>query len=714
MKLEPPPLSTTFSSCKRSAETGRSGAPLGMLRTEDGGRRTAQVHREQEAATNHVCDPERRAIASAGARSRRPRGTVTTDRRDLGTGPRRSAEEVDLRALVNATRAAAVAVDAGGRVVAANAAWTTASTGGQLAPGPVLNFLDVCQRTAGTSASYAASSVHRAAEGVRAVLAGRQREYSLEYEGPPHEPDARYVLRAVAAGSGALISVEPTRPRPGPLPSPEMAGDLQRALDGDEIEVWFQPVVDLSTGHVAELEALVRWRHPRLGMLLPDRFLPEAAQAGLLQLLCAKTLRAACEQAARLLDERPEERIRVAVNISAPELRDPTLAWLVREALAAGNLPPAALRLEVSEPVLMQDVVLSTRVLRTLRGCGVRLAVDDFGTGASSLPSLKRLPVDLVKVDRSFISGLGTDPEDTVVVAAITDLVHALGFGLAAVGVETEEQLAHLAAMGCDLAQGFYFAPPAPANRMTIVAYRPAASGGFTVDRASASEEPAVDALRYVAHELSNRLTVIDGLAVLARETAEEAERDHVLDNLTTQADLAKKVIETMWDLQAADAGTISIAPEHVDLREIVDRAVDAVTSPRSRDTIAVDVASIDVSCDPVKLGQVVTNLLSNALHHTPTGSHVRVSAELVEDAVRLHVIDDGPGIPPDKVATAFRKFGRIDRAIPGSGIGLYIGRSIVRAHGGDLTYRDAPGGGADFVVELPRPNGGTTPGARR
>ena len=240
-----------------------------------------------------------------------------------------------------------------------------------------------------------------------------------------------------------------------------MVNDLRAALEREEFVLQYQPKVDLKTGAVDHVEALARWHQPRRGLLLPAEFIPLAEETGLIVPLGRWVLEEACAQVRCWQDLHPRTQPVVAnVNLSAKQFRQPDLAAEVAEVLEKTGLDPACLELEITERVLMEDAPATGAVLEKLKALDIKVAVDDFGTGYSSLSYLKRFPVDTLKIDRSFVSGLGTDLEDEVLVSGVLGLAHALGLRVVAEGVETEQQVASLKKIGCDLAQGYYFFRP--------------------------------------------------------------------------------------------------------------------------------------------------------------------------------------------------------------------------------------------------------------
>ena len=238
---------------------------------------------------------------------------------------------------------------------------------------------------------------------------------------------------------------------------------LHRALERGEFRLFFQPIVGLSDAHCVGTEALIRWQHPERGLIGPAEFIPLAEETGLIVQMGCWVLEEAARNAARWQLEHSEP-FQVSINLSARQLMQPDLADQVAEVIAQTGVRPSGLCFEITESVLMDDAETVIDVISRVRALGVEFAIDDFGTGYSSLGYLKRFPVDAVKIDRSFVSGLGTDPGDAAIVSAVIGLAHALGLRVTAEGVETEEQLMALIGLECDEAQGYFFLPPQPAS----------------------------------------------------------------------------------------------------------------------------------------------------------------------------------------------------------------------------------------------------------
>ena len=237
---------------------------------------------------------------------------------------------------------------------------------------------------------------------------------------------------------------------------------LRQALAGDEFRLHYQPKVALETDRIVGVEALLRWQHPQRGMVAPLEFIPMAEETGLIVPIGAWVIEEACREASRWRRSFPDRPLlQVSVNVSARQF-GPGLVDVITGALSASGAEPQALCVEVTESLLMDDVEASVAILLELAGLGVALSIDDFGTGYSSLAHLKRFSLDELKIDKSFIDGLGRDANDSAIVAAVIALAHALDLSVVAEGVETAEQLQRLRTLGCEQAQGYFFARPGP------------------------------------------------------------------------------------------------------------------------------------------------------------------------------------------------------------------------------------------------------------
>jgi diguanylate cyclase len=247
-----------------------------------------------------------------------------------------------------------------------------------------------------------------------------------------------------------------------------LVSELRKALERQEILIHYQPQIDVRSGAVAGMEALVRWQHPGRGLLQPGAFVPLVERTGLSTALSEYVLANVIEQLRDWRDAATELDFTVAVNLTMFDLLDTSLPEKVAQLLDEAGIEPQQLELEITERVIMADPVRVRDVVERLKAIGVRLAIDDFGTGYSSLSYLKSLPIDAIKIDRSFVMGMAEEESDRAIVRSTIDLGHNLGLTVVAEGVETEEMLEELARYGCDMAQGFYIARPRAADELWL------------------------------------------------------------------------------------------------------------------------------------------------------------------------------------------------------------------------------------------------------
>ncbi len=247
----------------------------------------------------------------------------------------------------------------------------------------------------------------------------------------------------------------------------ELLAQLRRAIEHGELAVHYQPMFSLSTGAVVGAEALVRWPHPVYGMLYPDQFLPLARHNSLMHALTEFVVDRALDDA-RLWRSRGH-RVPVAINLSPPTFADRELPAWIADALRRHRLTPADLVIEITEEFLLGNVERARAVLHDMRGIGIKIAIDDFGVGYSALSYLRDLPIDVVKLDRSFVAPIATDGGAAAIVRSVIDLAHTLGLSTVAEGVETAAAAAMLRSYGCDTVQGHYFCRPLGAEELLLV-----------------------------------------------------------------------------------------------------------------------------------------------------------------------------------------------------------------------------------------------------
>lgn len=242
-----------------------------------------------------------------------------------------------------------------------------------------------------------------------------------------------------------------------------MEAELRKALDQGALQVYYQPQVDLASGDIVAMEALVRWNHPQRGFISPVEFIPVAEESGLIGRVGELVMRTACAQVKAWSSEGKSD-VRIAVNLSSRQFYDDRLANNVANVLADTGLEARRLELELTESMVMKDPKITVSSLNQLKEMGVSISVDDFGTGYSSLAYLKRYPLDVLKIDRSFVRDIATDPDDAAIANAIIAMAQSLGLNVVAEGVETSEQLEFLCRNGCNIAQGYFLGKPVPAD----------------------------------------------------------------------------------------------------------------------------------------------------------------------------------------------------------------------------------------------------------
>jgi len=299
-----------------------------------------------------------------------------------------------------------------------------------------------------TSASIGIAVAGAQADGPEALLRGADvAMYRAKARGPGR---CELYDRAMHARALARLRVE---------------SELRRGLDRGEVTAHYQPIVSLSSGQVCGVEALARWRHPERGWVQPGEFVPAAEETGLILDLGRRVLSEACRRAGAWRAVRPGG-LHVSVNLSVKQLAQADLVEQVRRTLEETGMEPARLRLEVTESVLVENPAAAAATLGRLKELGVRVWMDDFGTGYSSLSSLHSLPIDGLKVDRSFVQAMGGDGRAGQVVASVLAMARGLGLEVVAEGIERADQLAGLRLLGCDAGQGFLFSPAADAEAL--------------------------------------------------------------------------------------------------------------------------------------------------------------------------------------------------------------------------------------------------------
>jgi diguanylate cyclase (GGDEF)-like protein len=254
----------------------------------------------------------------------------------------------------------------------------------------------------------------------------------------------------------------------------QIENDLRRAIQQEELELHYQPVVKLRDGSIVAMEALLRWNHPERGLVGPPAFIPVAEESRLIVPIGRWVIEQGCRQAAAWQRFHPDSApVSVAVNLSARQLADPDLLSHIEGCVRTNGIDPSCLWVELTETALLDETTFVERTLESLKGLGVRLVLDDFGVGFSSLGYLKRLPLSMIKLDRTFVENLTDGSHDAAIVRAVSEMADTIGIGVIAEGIETEDQLRMTTTLGCGFAQGFHFSGPVPVPHIERLLERP-------------------------------------------------------------------------------------------------------------------------------------------------------------------------------------------------------------------------------------------------
>jgi EAL domain-containing protein (putative c-di-GMP-specific phosphodiesterase class I) len=257
--------------------------------------------------------------------------------------------------------------------------------------------------------------------------------------------------------------------------------ELRRAFEHSELSVYYQPLVNIRGGGIYGFEALLRWIHPKRGVISPGEFIPLAEETGLIVPIGRWVLEQACQQVRVWHAREPQRPLLLSVNLSPRQFKNPLLVDEISQCLKTTGFPPYQLQLEITESTGFEEMASANATLWRLKDLGVRIALDDFGTGYSALGYLKHYPVDTIKLDRSFVQGLGHNSQDTAIIHAVVAFARALSLSITAEGIETAEQLDHLNRLGCEYGQGYYFARPVPADRAAAMLSASTSSGDLSL-----------------------------------------------------------------------------------------------------------------------------------------------------------------------------------------------------------------------------------------
>lgn len=521
-----------------------------------------------------------------------------------------------------------------------------------------------------------------------------------------------------------------------------LRADLHDVVARGELDVHYGPIVALPSEDLIRFEARVRWHHPRLGLLDASQFLHLAEQTGDVVPIGTWVLHRACDQVARWHRARPDVPVGVTVNVSPRLVATPGFATRVTGMLHACALAASSLCLRIDAGVPPDELDALASVLRQLRAAGVRLTARNLAS-EPMMAVLRRAPLDHVTLDRRSVAGLGVDPVDTALVEALVGLGNTLGLVVVAEGVTTPEQRDLLVALGCGAAQGPLWSDPVPTHTATAViaaAAHPAAGAGpwspawqplrrpdpgapgqAPTSRAGHAPDATRPVIAYLAHELRNPLQTVQSFVELLRDRigddaapSDDADSGpEALAGIERGLSRLERLVGSLRDVTDIQDRSLSLHRATADVADLVRRLVaDQAGALAGRPvTVHADGPATAV-VDADRVAQVLTNLLANAAKFSPPGAPIDISVDGAATAVAVHVVDRGPGIPARQALDVFRPFVTFDASRRGMGLGLFLARGIAEAHGGELRYRRASTGGAEFVLVLPRGTGAPVPAA--
>ena len=495
----------------------------------------------------------------------------------------------------------------------------------------------------------------------------------------------------------------------------EMETLVNQVIADGIVTLGYQPVVRLDDRRTIGAEALLRLRD-RDGNPVSALDVVEAAdRGGLISALGELILRTACQDAAHWSRAAPERSIPVSVNVSARQLDDATLPDRVTAALHSAALDPSNLWLEVTESALMSDPARSAILLAELKARGIKLSADDFGTGYSSLAYLKAFPLDVLKVDQSFVAGLPQNLEDAAITRAIVAMAAALGLSVVAEGIETDAQLDALLELGAGAGQGYLWSKALPLEEFEAwleteaeqpEPSQPRAQAAAESGNVASAEERIDSVLEILAHEIRGPLTVVVGYADMLHDDDPAVDPREAADSIAQAARRIDRLLTTMVEVSTSDDDAVVVALSETDPIAMVERIVGELRGSTANvlRLVARPDAPTVVKVDEAQIQQILTNLVTNAANVSATDATIDISVTVLGPMVEISVADRGGGIDRDQLGLIFRKYGRADRSSPGTGLGLYVARRLARGHGGDVRYRPrAPGPGSVFTVSLPR-----------
>ncbi|MCU1355496.1 MAG: Signaling protein ykoW [Acidimicrobiales bacterium] len=527
-------------------------------------------------------------------------------------------------------------------------------------------------------------------------------------------------LASVRGVSGGASRVYDQALRRQVLRQLDVEAVVRQTLDAGTVELAYQPIIRLEDDAIRGAEALLRLHDASGAAIDALEVIAAAERTGTIGQLSDLILRVACRDAVSWGGIAPGRTVVLSINLPGSALARPEFPAEASAIAAHTGIDPVHVCFELNESVLMEDAVRASRQLVDLKVRGFRLAADDFGTGYSSLAHLKRFPLDDIKIDGSLVHGLAHSLEDTAIVRAIMGVCDALGLAVVAEGVEDVDQLRELRRLGVSYGQGYLWSRAVPVSDFAelLVADRERLDVGIDLPArpphtphlpaagpAPGAQEGLDTVLSVLAHELRTPLSVVTGYASLL-ESSLEPEQAEAAATIGRAGLRINRILTDIVDAGTVNDGSLRLQVRELDLADLVGRLVADLASPFAQVvTYTPPIARYPrVLADQSRIEQTLNNLVTNAVKFSPSGSPVDVSVQVEADWIDVSVTDEGPGVPPEQIGLIFRKYGRANSRVAGTGLGLYLARSIARAHGGEVLYRRRTDRiGSVFVLRLPR-----------
>ncbi|MDQ0253054.1 diguanylate cyclase (GGDEF)-like protein [Evansella vedderi] len=490
----------------------------------------------------------------------------------------------------------------------------------------------------------------------------------------------------------------------------QMEMDLHKACERKELVLHYQPKVNLKTGEMIGVEALVRWEHPKWGLVPPGQFIPIAEESGLIIPIGEWVLETACIQNRKWQKEGIN--MVMSVNLSVKQIMQTGLVESVSRILEKTGHDPSLLELEITESVT-SNYEETTYILKELKNLGIKLSMDDFGSGFSSLIHLKDFPIDTIKIDRSFITDLKKNSIDETLAKTIITLGHDLKLKVVAEGIETKEQLQILQYIQCDEGQGFYFSKPIPASGIAHLIDKikeqffqedlrlKDVHSAVTTKKKHIDEEEREETLRKltagVAHEIRNPITSVKGFVHFIEQGEGKQEYIDIINSSIQQ-------IEEYIDKLLLIGRSKPNLKRSINIQSLLNKVVKGLESTAKLRGVHIllqfERNIPDIPCDPEQINTVFQQLISNSLGSMLNGGTVRINVGSINKNIRITVIDNGSGMSKGRLEKLGEPF--YSNKEVGTGLGFLLCNQTVREHGGHIKVATKEGEGTRVEVILP------------